>query len=152
MSVKVTITGDKELINSLKKLPKLVARKCLRQAMRPAMKLVQTAAKNNAPVKTGLTQKAIKVRALRRSTKFIGIDVQIGEGDYKGKTFYGAFLEYGTKERFHKAGKGQTMVAAGYGKIEPHEFMKDAYKSVGETAKAYAIRKLKELIEEANNK
>ena len=144
MSVKVSITGDKALIKALKALPKLVARRCLRQAMRPAMKMVQTAAKAQAPTKSGLTKKAIKVRAMRRSTKFIGVDVQLGEGDYKGKTFYGAFVNYGTDERSHKSGKK-------VGSVVPHRFMNEAYLSVGETAKAYAILKLKQLIEEANN-
>lgn len=145
MSQQITISGDKELIRSLRALPKLVARRCLRQAMRPAMKIVQSDAKNNAPVDTGLTKKAIKVRAIKRSSKFIGIDVTLGEGDYKGKSFYGAFVEYGTNERFHKSGKS-------IGKIKPHEFMKDAFLDVGDRAKADAISRLRTLIQEANNK
>lgn len=126
MSVQISISGDKALIKSLKALPKLVARRCLRQAMRPAMKIVRDEAKQNAPVDTGLTKKSIKVRAMRRSTKFIGIDVQIG-------TFYGSFLEYGTS------------------KLPPKPFMKPAFDDVGDKAKADAISRLRQLIEEANN-
>lgn len=141
----ITISGDKELIRALKALPRLVARRCLRQSMRPAMKIVQAEAKKNAPEDTGLVKKAIKVRAMKRSSKFIGIDVQLGEGDFKGKTFYGSFLEYGTNDRTQKSGKF-------IGKVEPHHFMTDAYLDVGDDAKADAIRRLKALIEEANNK
>lgn len=130
--MKVTISGDKALLKALGNLPKIVAKKALRQAMRPAMKIVQDSAKKNAPVDTGLTRKSIKVRAMKRSTKFIGIDVLIGEGDYKGKTFYASFVEYGTS------------------KMAPKPFMKPAFTGVGDVAKTYAINKLRQLVE-ANN-
>jgi HK97 gp10 family phage protein len=56
------------------------------------------AAKNLAPVDTGLLRsslKAIKERA-RKSSHLVR--VQTEDGDYKGEAFYASFHEYGTKK------------------------------------------------------
>jgi len=60
------------------------------------MKIVASRVKALVPVDSGLTRSSVKVRAAKRSRKGFGINVQIGEGDYKGETFYAAFVEYGT--------------------------------------------------------
>ncbi len=98
--------------------------------MRPAMKVVQREAKQNAPVDTGQTKKAIKVRAMRKSRTRFGIETRVGEGDYKGDEYYAAFLEFGTSE------------------MEPHPFMRPAYDSKKDEAKRIALEELKRLVEE----
>lgn len=94
--ISFSILGVDPVKRALKLLPKRVAKKVIHQAMRPAMKEVAAKVKELVPVDTGLTRHSVKVRAAKRSRKGFGINVQIGEGDYKGQTFYAAFVEYGT--------------------------------------------------------
>lgn len=126
-NVKVDIN---EVQDALQLLPKNLRKKALRQAMRPAMKPVAAAARDNAPKESGDMAKSIKPKSAGRSTKFIGIDVQMGEGDFKGDSFYGAFQEYGTS------------------KMPPKGFMRKAYDEKGEAAKADAIQKLWSIVHE----
>lgn len=98
-SIKLPDLGP--LQRSLKGLPARLAKKVLRQAIRKGAKVIQQKANSLAPVDSGMTRKAIKVRAGKRSRKpRIWINTVVGEGDYKGDTFYAAFLEYG-----HLSGK-----------------------------------------------
>ncbi|MFO1007566.1 MAG: HK97-gp10 family putative phage morphogenesis protein [Planctomycetaceae bacterium] len=128
MDIRYQIFGTNQVSKLLQGLEKKVAKKCLRQAMRPAMKVVLEQAKKNAPVDTGAVKRNIKIRAAKRSTRYIGINVQIGsEGDYKGKQFYGSFLEYGTRY------------------IKPRAFLKNAYTSTKNEARAEAMRRLRDL-------
>lgn len=97
----IRLEGDKELLKNLQSLKKNVSTKIVRGALRMAAKGIQWTAKQNAPVDTGLLRTAIKVRATKKRKKdVIGINVITGEGDYKGRTFYGSFIEYG-----HRRGK-----------------------------------------------
>jgi len=119
-----------EVNKVLKQLPVSIQKKALRKAMRPAMKPVAKAASEAAPKDTGALAQSIKVRAAKRSTKFIGIDVQIGEGDFKGDTWYGAAQEYGTS------------------KMPPKGYLRKAYDEQGDEAKADAIKRLWEIVKE----
>lgn len=162
---KFTITGIEEINQALKQLPKNVQKKAFRKAMRPAMKVVQNAAKANAPVsgqgeesdeekpdddkpktprkkrggttknhKPGTLKRSIKVRATKRSRRFIGIDVLMGEGDFKGEVYYGAFQEYGS--RYHR----------------PQGFLRKAHDTKEGEARAKAIEILKQLVDEETRK
>lgn len=130
--MKVTV-DIKALEAALKALEPKVEKKILKKGMRTGMKLIQQAAKEKAPVDTGLTKKGIKVRAAKRSRKGIGIDVTIGEGDYKGETYYAAFLEYGTS------------------KMAPKPFMRPAYDSKKAQAEQITIDEIKKIIDEESN-
>lgn len=89
------------LQKALKALPARLAKKVIRQALRAGAKVIRAEAVSRAPVDTGMTMKAIKVKAGKRSRKpRLWVNTQVGEGDYKGETFYAAFLEYG-----HQTGK-----------------------------------------------
>lgn len=46
----------------------------------------------------GQLRDSLKVRAMKSKKGRIGVVVQTREGDYKGDTFYGAFVEYGTSK------------------------------------------------------
>lgn len=98
MASNFTITGVKEIELALKTLGPKVGRKVIRQAIRKGVKPIQAAAKADAPKgKTGLLKSAIKVRAMRRKRGRIGVVAQIGVGDFQGKSYYGAFKNFGTK-------------------------------------------------------
>lgn len=101
IATKFEIKGADELHRGLLQLQKPSAIKAvIRKALRAAAKVTQGYAIRSSPYKTGATQAAIKVRATKRSRKFIGMNVMIGSGWFKGKTFYAAFVELG-----HFAGK-----------------------------------------------
>lgn len=89
------ITGLKELDKKLQALPGKVAKKVLRQALRKALKPVKAAVQANAPVLTGQTRAAVRFKAGRRTKNRVTLNVQVGEGDYKGDQFYASFLEFG---------------------------------------------------------
>ncbi|MDK1104035.1 MAG: HK97 gp10 family phage protein [Actinomycetota bacterium] len=91
------ITGLEELLKALGSLPKKVARQAIRKPLREGAKIVLAEAKRNVPKgKTGNLKRSLKVRAGKRKKGTISIRVVTSEGWFKGDTFYGAFVEYGT--------------------------------------------------------
>lgn len=129
MAVSGTIEGFDKVFKRLKELEPKVAKKVLRQALRAGAKIIQTRAKANAPVLTGQTKKAIKIRAGKRSRGSVGVNVSIGARDYVGDQFYAAFHEYGTS------------------KMQARPFMRPAYDSEKEKAAEVIQRKILEGIE-----
>lgn len=98
-TTKFEIRGIKELERAFKELPKRLANKVVRQAIRKALGPVKTQAMANAPRDTGFLASKIVVRAAaKRRRGVISLEVRVGEGSFKGRAFYGAFLEYGTRE------------------------------------------------------
>lgn len=94
----IKITGARAIQRALDELPKRLAKKVIRQALRAGAKVIQPAAKAEAPEKTGQTRRAIKVRAGKsRKKNVISLGVIIGKGSYQGETFYGAFQNFGWK-------------------------------------------------------
>ena len=94
----VSLRGFAEFEKKLRALPGKVARKVVRQALREGAKIIQAEAKARVPVDSGKLKKSIKVRAAKSRKKgTAAVVVQTGQGDFKGETFYGAFLEYGHK-------------------------------------------------------
>ena len=93
-------TGDAELQKLLNALPGKVQKKIMRQALREAAKVVAVEARALAPVGAedgGTLRASIKVRAAKGKRGTIGAEVVTGEGFFQGKTFYGAFVELGTR-------------------------------------------------------
>ena len=118
------IQGLEKTLKSLKKFDAQLQKKILRQAMRAALKPIKATAKADAPVLTGQTRAAIKIKAGKQRKKgCIRLNVVIGEGDYKGDQFYGSFQEYGYHN--HKTGK----------LIPGKHFMKKAFDSQKGNAK-----------------
>jgi HK97 gp10 family phage protein len=104
---KVKINGLEDLERQLKKLDAKVAKKIVSQECREGAKVI--AAAIHPPVDTGRLSRAIKVRSFRKKKRGqIAFTAQIGEGFYKGKSFYGAFVDQGThklpKQEFMKKG------------------------------------------------
>lgn len=96
--IRLEVRGAKELKRQLDQLADVEIRKILRKAMRAGAKVILPAARANAPVgATGAIRKGIRVRAARRSRKYIGIVIVLGKGFFLGDEFYGAFQELGWK-------------------------------------------------------
>jgi len=144
----VIVTGDKALDALLAGLPAKLQKKLSRQATRKAAKdIVLPEAKAIVPEDTGDLADSLVVRAIKRSRGKIGHMVTTKEGFYKGDQFYGAFLEFGTKERQHKSGKQ-------VGAIQPHKFayLRPAIYDNEERIKAEYVMDVRELINEAKTK
>lgn len=102
------IRGFDELDRKLKTLDKKVQKKVLRSSVKEAMTIVLHAARSAAPVLTGLLVSTLRVVAKssrRRGT--VSAVVRTKDGDFKGDTFYGAFIEFG-----HKIGRRGSEAAA----------------------------------------
>jgi HK97 gp10 family phage protein len=104
--VRFEVRGAKELKRKLDELADKEVKKIVRQAMRAGAKVILPKAKAYAPVgATGNLRRAIKVRAAKRSRKYIGVNVTLGEGFFIGDAFYGAFQEFGWKTGKRKSAK-----------------------------------------------
>lgn len=83
----------------LKQLETRLQRKVIRQALRAGARVILPEAKANAPVgETGNLKDSIRVWALKRSRRRIGVKVGSSTHAYKGDQFYGAFIEFGTSK------------------------------------------------------
>lgn len=145
----VIVTGDKELDRLLRGLPLAAQKKLSRQATRKSAKeIVLPEAKSRVPVDTGDLEESLVVKAMRRSRRRFGHQVQTKDGFYAGDQFYGAFIEFGTEERQHKSGKP-------VGRIDPAKnfaYLRPAvYDNEGRIVQTYVDAML-ELIRETNAK
>jgi len=95
--INIDISGEKELIRSLDSLEPKVAKKIVRQALRPAMKEIITNAKGRAPVDSGALKKSLVTRAARRSRRNIGV-LGIVRAERKAN-YYAAPVELGHKKK-----------------------------------------------------
>jgi len=144
----VIVTGDKVLDALLAGLEPKLQKKLSRQATRKAAKdIVLPEARNRVPVDTGDLDDSLTVRAVKRSRGKIGHMVTTRDGFFKGDQFYGAMLEFGTKERKHKSGKS-------VGSIQPHSFafLRPAIYDNEARIKTEYINDVRELINEAAKK
>jgi HK97 gp10 family phage protein len=144
----VIVTGDKELDRLLAALTPKLQKKISKDATKKAAKdIVLPEAKSRVPEDTGDLADSLVVRVVKRSRTRIGHMVTTKDGFYEGDQFYGAFIEFGTKERKHKSGKP-------VGQIRPHEFayLRPAiYDNEGRIKEMY-IKSVRELINEAGKK
>jgi HK97 gp10 family phage protein len=120
MKASIKIQGGSKLKSVLDELPKKIQNKILRTAMRNAAKVIAEETKAQAPVLSGVTRAAVKVRAAKRRKGSIGFTVQVGQGSYKGKTFYASFVEFGHYAGSRKLGNKRTF-------IPPNPFIRRAF-------------------------
>lgn len=99
VALNVRIEGAREIEKALTEVTKGQGRAAIRKGCRAGAKIVQAAAKQTVPKKTGLLRKSIKVRAIKRTRTKIGVNVTTGKTAslFTGKTYYGAFQEWGWK-------------------------------------------------------
>lgn len=104
----------KAISRSLRQLEPKLQKKIIREEARRAAKAhLLPQAKSAVPVDSGTYRKSIKVRAIKRSRKAVGVQVSAGVKGFTGDAFYGGFLEYGWRvgkrgnsDRRHVKGKG----------------------------------------------
>ena len=92
----------KKLYDKLQMLPKKVANKIAGPAGRAAAKVVAAKARSIVPVDSGDLEASIKVRAVKRTKRYkgmVGASVQTGKGNFRGSTYYGGMVEFGTKRQ-----------------------------------------------------
>lgn len=102
--MKVKIEGINEAIKNLKILGDKMQRKAVASSLRDGTKLLKSAVQADAPVKSGATKAAVKVRAGKRKKGKVSMMVSIGEGWFKGATFYAAFDALGHMQGSRKNG------------------------------------------------
>ncbi|MEX1040191.1 MAG: HK97-gp10 family putative phage morphogenesis protein [Pirellulaceae bacterium] len=131
---KLMVTGDKEIDAILTGLPARIQKAAMRKTMRPAMKIIEKEAKRLAPVETGDLKKSIKVKAMKRSRKHIGIHVIVSDGFFKGDQFYAAFHEFGTKRQ------------------DAEPFMRPAFDNKGKEARDKVLKDMPKIVEQEAKK
>lgn len=109
--VDIKLEGARELDRKLRELPRKLQRKVIRQALRAGMRPIHEAAKQNAPVATGLLKQSIKLRAMKRNRRgVIGVKIETEGGNFKGETFYGAFQEFGYRRGKRSLGNNRKFI------------------------------------------
>jgi len=91
------IEGAKELDRVLKKLPKKIRGKVLRQALMAGAGVIRKAMRQRAPVLTGKLKMSIAARRDRAAERG-GASVAVKVGPL-GRGFYGMFTEFGTSRQ-----------------------------------------------------
>lgn len=135
--IEFKITGIKEIRRAFKRLPAIVARKVIKKAIRESLRPIKAEVERLAPKRSGLLAQSVKIRAAKQKRGAIRIRVQIGAGDFKGKTYYAAFVEYGTKNK------------KGLPKIEGRHYMKQAYELHKDSARKECIQRIRRGVDEA---
>ncbi len=120
---KVVMTGGEEFTRALKNISTGGYRKVMRKALRDVGKVVAATARANAPRDTGRMADSIRVRAIRRSRRRIGVKVEVGTRQELGLAsydpdggYYPFAVEYGATIRRGTSGgvfgkKGAIMAA-----------------------------------------
>lgn len=124
-SFKFEVTGIDEIDKALAEMEKKVAKKLLKDAMKASMKPMLAAARAAVPVESGSLKKNIKLRTAKRSRTSFGFEIGVGEKDYSGEQFYGAFQEFGTS------------------RMEPKGFLRRAFDENKDAATQAAIQAIK---------
>lgn len=136
------LEGAEKLEKLFAGLPKKLRGQILRPILREAAKTVQAEAKQRAPSATGAVRDAIKVRASKKLKKGqVGVDVSIGEGNYRGKTFYGAFLEFGAPKH--------ELFGKKLSPLPPQPFMRPAFDAVKDAVARTAMDAIAQAIVDA---
>lgn len=102
--VDISLVGAASLRRVFSNMEVKVQRKITRKVLRKAMKIILQAVKQRAPVDTGRLKKFMKVKAVKRQRKFIGIHIMMPERSKIGisgedKYYYPAVIEYGSDKR-----------------------------------------------------
>lgn len=98
----------------------------MRKAMRAGGKVILPAVKANAPEISGRLKRGIRLRAAKRSRRYVGITVTSSKGFFKGDDFYTAFQEFGWKTGKRGTNKRRS--------VPGKHFMERAARSKGKAA------------------
>lgn len=94
----ISIEGLAELDAQLAQFEPTVRRRLASKALREGARLIRDRARKNCPVKTGTLRDSIRVRTgrVKAGQRLVRVLVTTGAGLFKGETFYGGFIEFGT--------------------------------------------------------
>jgi len=93
----IKVTGDEQLQQVFRSLKGKEGKAAARKGLRAAAKIVQKALKQQLPKVSGALRKSVRVRAMKRSRKGVGVMVQV-YATRKDKP-YSLFLEVGVKQQ-----------------------------------------------------
>ena len=136
----IIVTGDKAVTRALNSLGSKKAREIHRKAMRKAARPVLEWARNIVPVVSGTYRQSLTIRALKKSRTKIGVVVTQREGQFKGKAFYGGFLEFGWRTGKRRSERTRR-------KIEGRWLMRKAGNAKEDEARGLYIAEVKKLID-----
>ena len=120
----VQVDGVKELIKALDALGADVRGEIMEKALWQAAEPIELAARAKAPRSAGTLARNIKRKRMgKRRSMGAAVQVVAGDGWYKGKTFYGAFVELGHFLGSRKRGGKRAYIPA-------RPFMRPAFDSM----------------------
>ena len=97
MRIEIELEGARELEQQLDTLGQGVRNKVIRDALRQAVKLLETETKSRAPVRTGTLRRAIHTR-VKMSKQQAEAYLSISEGHTeRHDAFYWRYVEHGTR-------------------------------------------------------
>lgn len=131
----IIVTGVAEVDAILKQAPLTLQKQLLRRASRTIAQKVRKDAVSLVPQDTGLLARSLKVRAVakgrgvtvRQQRGTVGASVRTIEGLFRGDTFYGGFLEYGTKARYTKSGAFRGIIRRAFAFLRPALYRNENY-------------------------
>lgn len=97
MAQTTTVEGFDECIKAIRELEQEYPRTVFGRALRAGAKVILASLVSLAPVRSGDTRGALKVRAGKRRKNFQSMVAGIPEGFFKGDQFYAGFVNYGWK-------------------------------------------------------
>lgn len=125
----IEVQNVDKVLNYLSLLDKRIQGKVLRKANREGAKVFLTEAKANVPRRTGTLKRSLKIKTPRAKSDRVSIMIGTGSGfssNFGGSTFYGAFVNFGTK------------------KMTANPFLTNAYKSKGNYVERLVLSKIEE--------
>ena len=135
------IEGFDELAAKLEALRSYSGEKVVKKAVNAGAKIITNEAKKRSPFLSGLTRSAIRTHVIPKLGKNrFGYKTTIGEGQYKGETFYASFLEFGHFRGKRSAEEKREGTTTGEGRdwIPAHPFMRPAFDCAWQQAKKKA--------------
>jgi HK97 gp10 family phage protein len=149
MQVSVEIQGLKELERKLIAMGPKVGLKAMRSALVSGAQVIKKDAISRVPVKTGTLKRAVLVKRLTKTNPFkenVIVGVRHGK-KYQSKdskrnrdAFYWTWIEFGTKERYHKK-TGKSV-----GSTPKQEFIRPAFEAKKNSAMTRIVDVLKRKI------
>lgn len=141
------LTGVEELDQKFAALPLKVQKKILRGPLRQAAKMIQATAKIDAPVKSGVLAKSLRVRAGKRSRRTanrVSVVVITAKGWFKGPAFYAPFVLWGHGiGKRPRGGKSRwrrlLRIGDGRKRVKANNFLRRATDETGSAAQAVAL-------------
>ena len=139
------VLGIEQAIESLNELDRKLQRKIIRKGVRAGGKVMQAAAKSEAPNRSGKLSSKIKVRAAKSKKGSIGVTIGVGAKDFTGEAFYAGFLTYGWRSGPRKLGDARKF-------NKPNNFLDRACKSSESQASETALETIAAEIEAETSK